>query len=300
MNIRAKIFGGSEPAEPALIRAKSPKGAKADALDSIAVARAETRRANTREDDRHRLAEEAAAVVHQGKSYDVELINLSGGGAMVAGGIPAKLWDRVELRVGTDGMIDCAVCWIKGDRVGLAFAQETRLDCSVGEQAAILREVVARSFPDVEFEATTAPAPVHEDNGPDQRHGQRHPLIWSGVLHYDFASHPIRLRNISSTGAMIECQAPLHVGAEPLLELGGEVQASAMVTWVAGDTAGLRFTRPFELARLADSRPEIAQQQWKRPEYLRANLPAEAPPVDDWNHMSMGDLRQYLEGFWKR
>src|SRR3569832_1441917 len=103
MNIRAKIFGGNVPAEPALIRAKAPKGAKADALDSLPVTRAETRRANTREDDRHRLADEAAVVVHDGTTYDVELVNLSGGGAMVTASLPAKLWDRVELRLGTDG-----------------------------------------------------------------------------------------------------------------------------------------------------------------------------------------------------
>lgn len=299
MNIRAKIFGGNVPAEPSLIRTKTPKGVKADALDSIPVTRTETRRANTREDDRHRLADEAAVVVHAGTPYDVELVNLSGGGAMVATNLPAKLWDRVELRLGTDGVIECAVCWIKGDRLGLEFARETRLDCSAGEQAAILREVVAKSFPDVEFEAA-APQAEKEPSGPEQRGGPRHPLIWSGVLHHDFASNPVRLRNISTTGAMIECLAPLHVGAEPLLELGGEVQISATVTWIAGDTAGLRFTGPFELARLADSRPEVAQKQYKRPAYLQGNVSADTPPESEWDHMSMGELRDYLEGFWKR
>lgn len=299
MNIRAKIFGGVSN-EPSLIRAKAPKGAKADDLHSIAVARAETRRANTRDEDRHRLADEAALVVHDGSAYPVELVNLSRGGAMVAVGIPARLWDRVELRLGTDGVIECAVCWIKGDRIGLEFARETRLDCSVDEQAAILREVVARSFPDVEFEAGEPVDDAPQADAPDQRAGKRHPLIWSGVVHHDFASHPVRLRNISASGAMIECLAPLHAGAEPLLDLGGDVQIAATISWVAGDTAGLRFAQPFELTRLAQSRPEVASKQWQRPAYLQPTPASEQPAGTDWDNMSMGELRQYLEGFWKR
>ena len=294
MNIRAKIFGGGVAEEPVLIKAKTPKGAKADDLHSIAVTRAETRRANTREDDRHRLVDERVKVDHKGRSYDLELVNLSGGGAMVAGKLPAKLWDRVDLRLGTDGLIECAVCWLRGNRFGLEFARETRLDCSADEQAAILRDVIARSFPDVELEARPSAAEP-EPEGPENRGGRRHPLIWSGILHHDFESHPVRLRNISSTGAMIECPFTLRVGGEPLLELGGGIQLPATVSWAVGDTAGLRFASEFDLAQLAQSRPEVAAQQWERPSYLDG-----VGGSDGWQHMSLGQLRQELEGFWKR
>ena len=294
MNIRAKIFGGGVAEEPVLIKAKTPKGAKADDLHSIAVTRAETRRANTREDDRHRLVDERVKVDYKGRSHDLELVNLSGGGAMVAGKLPAKLWDRVDLRLGTDGLIECAVCWLRGNRFGLEFARETRLDCSADEQAAILRDVIARSFPDVELEARPSAAEP-EPEGPENRGGRRHPLIWSGILHHDFESHPVRLRNISSTGAMIECPFTLRVGGEPLLELGGGIQLPATVSWAVGDTAGLRFASEFDLAQLAQSRPEVAAQQWERPSYLDG-----VGGSDGWQHMSLGQLRQELEGFWKR
>ena len=294
MNIRAKIFGGGVAEEPVLIKAKTPKGAKADDLHSIAVTRAETRRANTREDDRHRLVDERVKVDYKGRSHDLELVNLSGGGAMVAGKLPAKLWDRVDLRLGTDGLIECAVCWLRGNRFGLEFARETRLDCSADEQAAILRDVIARSFPDVELEARPSAAEP-EPEGPENRGGRRHPLIWSGILHHDFESHPVRLRNISSTGAMIECPFTLRVGGEPLLELGGGIQLPATVSWAVGDTAGLRFASEFDLGQLAQSRPEVAAQQWERPSYLDG-----VGGSDGWQHMSLGQLRQELEGFWKR
>jgi len=295
MNIRAKIFGTGEASEPVLIKAKAPRGARADALDSIAVSRAETRRANTREDDRHRLTDERVVAVYNGRSYELDLVNLSGGGAMVGGKIPAKLWDRMELRLGVDGSIECAVCWIRDGRVGLEFELETRLDCSVGEQARVLRDVIARSFPEVEFEAAAPSKAEPEASGAELRKGARHPLIWSGILHHDFESHPVRLRNISSTGAMIECPVTLRVGSEPLLELGGGVEVPSTVSWAVGDAAGLRFAQEFDLAQLARSRPEVAAAQWERPSYLDGGHSA-----DQWQHMSLGELRQSLEGFWKR
>ena len=299
MNIRSKIFGGKNDDEPVVVASKKPKGAKADALHSISVAREVTRKADTRDEDRHRLPDEQVRVTYKGRGRDVQLINLSGGGAMVSCDFEAKLWDHLQLHLGENGTIDCAVRWIKGDRIGLEFAHETRLDCSADKQAAVLREVVARSFPDIEFEVaeTATPEPQNHD---EQRDGRRHPLIWSGLLHHDFQSTPIRVRNISSTGAMIECAAPLRAGAEPMLELGDYVQISSTVAWVFGDTAGLRFASDFDLTHLARSRPDLASVKWDRPEYLKPGATAADSPWDEqWDRMSLGELRQSLEGYMK-
>jgi len=300
MNIRAKIFGGKVEDKP-LIQAKNPKGAKADTLNSIAVSREETRRGDTRDGDRHRLPDEQVRVTHAGAVHDVQLVNLSGGGAMVSGDFAPKLWDRVELVLGEHGMIECAVRWLKGDRVGLEFAHETRIDCSAGERANVLRAVIAKSFPDVEIgeelgSEGSAPPPETDE----QRGGRRHPLIWSGLLHHDFQSTPCRLRNISETGAMIECEASLRPGAEPMLELGDSIQLSTTVAWTFGDTAGLRFRDPFDLAQLATTRPDVAAARWDRPGYLQPGVAASDSPWDEqWDRMSLGELRQSLEGFMK-
>jgi PilZ domain len=297
MNIRAKIFGGKADESP-ILQGKKPKGAKADTLNSVRVSREEARRANTRESDRHRLPDEAVRVSHKGLSCDVQLVNLSGGGAMVAGEFEPMLWDRVELHLGENGMIECVVRWIKGNRVGLEFAHETRIDCSGSDRAALLRAVIAKSFPEVALETAvpdTAEAPPPAD---EHRGGKRHPLMWSGQVHHDFQSSPCRLRNISETGAMIECSAPLRVGAEPMLELGEAIQLSATVVWVAGDSVGLRFRQPFDLQLLAGVRPEVTSARWKAPSYLQPGVPAADSPWDE--HMSLGELRQSLEGFMKR
>ena len=304
MNIRSKIFGGGNAAEePVVVKAKKPKGAKAETLNSIPVMREATRRGNTREADRHRLPDQEVRITHNGRSLTVGLINLSGGGAMVEGDFEPLLWDRVDLHLGENGTTECVVRWLRGGRVGLEFAHETRLDCSADEQAAVLREVIARSFPDIEFEGhvdTGSSSAPRDSDGSEQRTSRRHPLIWSGQIHHDYQSTPVRLRNISPTGAMIECSIPLHVGVEPLLDLGEAGQVFATVTWVVGDSAGLRFHEPFDLAHLARSKPEVASGRWERPGYLQPGPVADSPWDDKWDRMSLGELRQDLEGFLKR
>jgi hypothetical protein len=302
MNIRAKIFGGPKAAdESPLVHAKAPKGAKADTLNSISVTREEWRRSNTRDEDRHRLPDEQIRLTHDGQAYDVRLVNLSGGGAMVEGQLTTMLWDRVELHLGENGTIECAVRWIKGDRIGLEFAHETRLDCSPGQRTELLREVIGRSFPDLEFTPPEA-VPVQEPqaDGGEHRSDRRHPLIWSGKIHHDFQSTDVRLRNISETGAMIECSVPPHVGSEPLLELGEDCQIFTTVAWVMGDSVGLKFTKPFDLSLLARARPDVAPARWDRPDYLDPGAAADSPWDEQWDRMSLTELRQSLEGFMKR
>jgi hypothetical protein len=301
MNIRTKIFGGKAEAEPSpVVEAKKPRGAKADMLHSIAVSRQESRRGDTRDGDRHRLPHEQVRVSHDGASHDVQLINLSGGGAMVEGDFAPKLWDRVELHLGEDGVIECAVCWLRDDRVGLEFAHETRIECSADEQASLLRDTINRSFPDIAFEVSDdVPAPVPAKDGQEGRRERRHPLIWSGVVHHDYQSTPVRLRNISATGALIECEDPLRVGAEPLLDLGEAGTLFATVTWRVGDQAGLKFQKPFDLTQLSRVKPQVAPSKWNAPAYLKSEPAADTPWAQEWGRMSLGELRDELEGYMK-
>ena len=280
MNIRAQIFGPPERGEP-ILKTKQPKGVRPDELHSIPVPRSEGRRGDMRQQDRHRLSQESALLTHDGTTADVELVNVSGGGAMVSGPFQPMIHDKVQLQLGPEGTIECMVLWIRDGRIGLEFAHETRLDCSEDEQAAVLREVITRSFPELEFDS-----PPSDDAAcaSDHRCAPRHPLIWSGVLHHDFESTSVRVRNISATGAMIETKAPVRVGAEPTLELSPTVTVSCTVAWAVGDQVGLRFDQPFDMNLLATSRPAV-----------------QAPESDShWNHSSLTDLKSELEGFLKR
>jgi|tagenome__1003787_1003787.scaffolds.fasta_scaffold20953193_2 hypothetical protein len=296
MNIRAKIFRG-EADEP-LLQAKKPKGVKADALDSISVRREERRANNGRAEDRHRLTDEHARITYDGKGHEVELINLSGGGAMVAGPIEPMLWDRVDLHLGNHGTIECVVRWVRDGRVGLEFAHETRLDWSSDEVAIVLRHVIEKTFPHIAFPTRDEDEPGDAREWTDEhRAARRHPLIWNGTIHYDYQSDPVRVRNISATGAMIETKAHLTVGSEPFLELSDSVSLHATVEWAVGDQAGLRFHSEFDMRMLAQSSPEVVPDNWTPPAYLDPDADADQ---DHWGRLNLFQLRDELEGFLRR
>ena len=300
MNIRAKIFGGFAAADDPLLGTKKPKGAKPDSLESVKVNRESRSRGNSRNEDRHRLVAESSKVTHNGVDYEVALINLSGGGAMVSGEFEPMLWDRVDLHLGEHGTIECAVRWLREGNIGLEFAHETRLDWPSDQVATVLRHVIERTFPHISFPKSQEPSPPppepHRVADDENRSARRHPLIWKGTLHHDFQSDPVRLRNISETGALIEASADVRVGAEPLLELGPTVSISATVQWAVGDQVGLRFHSPFDMNLLAEVRPAVATSNWSAPTYLDVD----AGDEDRWGRLSLAELRQELEGFWKR
>lgn len=300
MSIRAKIYGGHAAAEDPLLKVKKPKGAKAEALGSVTVPRETRRASNGRGEDRHRLSDERARLTHCGQDFEVELINLSGGGAMVIGSFAPKLWDRVNLHLGSHGTIECAVRWIRADRVGLEFAHETRLDWPSDQVAIVLRHVIERTFPHIQFPSSSDPEPdptkIVEERSDEHRAAPRHPLIWNGTLHHDFQSDPVRIRNISATGAMIETSAEVRVGAEPLLELGEATSLPATVEWTVGDQVGLRFHSPFDMEMLSASKPTVALPVMPPPDYCEPGAGSE----DRWGRLSISQLRQELEGFLKR
>jgi hypothetical protein len=295
MNIRAKIFGGVSAVEESLLKPKRPKGAKAEALDSVKVSRETSRTSNDRGEDRHRLTDERATLTYKGKQVEVELINLSGGGAMVSAGFMPNIWDYVLLHLGNHGTIECAVRWIRNDRVGLEFAHETRLDGTSDQVAIVLRHVIEKTFPHVSFPQTeaTEPTPVVEPRISEHREAPRHPLIWNGMLHHDYQSDAVRIRNISETGAMIEIAGKVRVGAEPLLDLGEAASLSATVEWAVGDQVGLRFHSPFDMNLLADTRPTVASHNWTPPAYLKGT----SGEQDRWGRLNLAQLHDQLEGF---
>jgi hypothetical protein len=311
--LRQQILAGEKPERRSLLGTKRTKGADAETgLTSVQISREEHRTTHMRNGDRHRLPDQQVRIVHKRKRYTVQLVNLSGGGAMISGDLKPKLWDRVELHLGTDAKIECAVRWLKNGRIGLEFAHETRLDCSDEARAKLLQAVIDQNFSDLEVarpkrrmldesgqKQTESEQAESEDLSDDQRDNRRHPLIWSGVLHYDFATTPVRLRDISAGGALLECQAALPVGAEPLLDLGEAGTIFGTVAWMVGDHMGLKFHEPFDMQQLAHARPEVTPVNWEVPAYIKAPCTG-SPWSDEWERMSIEELQEALDGFLKR
>ena len=301
---RQSILSGLKRDPNPVAGTKAPRGQADHNVDSLDIPREEIRTHNHRFDDRHRLADEAVSVIHRGTAYPVELVNLSDGGAMIVAGFAPRLYDRVELSLGEGMPLDCAVLWLKGDRIGLEFAHETVIGASQSDREGLLRAVLRRSFPDYQPPTRAAsedeldqPADELPDPSAQSRRGERrHPLIWSGLLHVDHDSHKVRLRNISATGALIEGAGQIREGAELLLDLGNDLTLFARLLWVRGDQAGLAFDTPFAIERLAEAKPEVASHRWTPPSFLDGA----ARGHDPWNRASVDELRDSLEGFLKR
>ena len=306
-NFRSSVVTGKgRRAAGSLLGEKNPRGPKGSGLDAIPVDREEIRTADHRDDDRHRLTSETAEVRFRGKTLTVELINLSGGGAMIGGNLKPKLWERIDLILGENGMVECAVCWIRGDRFGLEFAHETQVHGDPETRNAMLLEVLRRTFPDARL--PTAPAPAEpaatgrvtpSDVDATRRGEQRHPLIWSGAVHYNHDSTQVRLRNISPSGSLIDSPHPFPTNAELYLDLGEAGSLFATAIWSRGDQVGLRFAEPFDIADLAKARPDLAPHRWNQPDYLREHQSESSPWAKEWGRASVDELKTTLEGYLK-
>jgi len=254
-------------------------------------------RVDDRAAPRHRFARETATVGFGGRMLTADLINLSGGGAMIEADISPRMWDRVNLHLGEGNPIECAVRWIRNGRIGLEFAHETQIDCSPGERDALLREVIRRNFPDLVASPPPLESPAAFD--PARRSDRRHPLIWNGEIVWQDASRTVRLRNISASGVLIDAPVDFPEGAELLLNLGKSGQYAATVGWCRSGKAGLIFKTPFDLSALAAARPVVAPQSWQRPSYLDRCSDQPSPWESGWERSKLSELHSDLEGFLK-
>lgn len=299
---------GFHPSGPTM-PGKKPLGAdEVKGLGSVPVPRESARSVNHRDDDRHRLQSEQAVIKVGRHKHQVELVNLSGGGAMIATDVTLAMWQKILLVLGDCDPVECAVRWIKGDRVGLEFAHETRIGGDAAQRDTMLLDVLKRSFPEAEATRAAArkpdpvpPAPtrsVEASDGSQRRTELRHPLIWWGEIHFSHNTSRVRLRNISESGALVDSDVAFPPDAEVLLDLGAAGQHFASVSWSRGDQVGLRFASHFDISLLAKVKPEIANHQWIRPAYLTGAR--DLGPSDGWDSASLAELRDDLEGFWKR
>lgn len=252
-----------------------------------------------RDEVRHRLAREIATIGYDGATFEVDLINLSGGGAMIEAAISPQLWDRVDLYLGEGSPIECAVRWLRGGRIGLEFAHETQIECAPAERDALLLEVIRRSFPDILPASPAEPEAKADAADPSRRLASRHPLIWNGKIAWQHETRTVRLRNISASGVLIDSQIDFPEGAELILDLGKSGQYAVTVGWSRGGQAGLVFKAPFILSSLAAARPEVAPQRWQRPAYLDRCADQSSPWESGWDRSALADLGADLAGFLK-
>jgi len=303
-SFRASVLGGEK--RKLVVTEKNPRQEGSADLTGSVVPRSEFRRSDHRDADRHRLVDQRAVLTFDDQRHTIAVINLSAGGAMIRCSLEPRLWDMVQLELGEGYALECAVRWIRDGSIGLEFAHETQLDCDPAERAAVLLDVIQRSFPEQEVHLER---PEHsqqsDENGEAEdlgdRDTRRHPLIWTGQLHSAGGTHPVRLRNVSAGGALVDVDVYYSVGTEVMLDLGGAGKFLANVQWTCGGKAGLGFQEEFDLNCLANSKPDVASNQWLKPSFLDQEPEDDTTPWHaQWKRSSIEEIRQDLEGFLKR
>ena len=78
----------------------------------------------------------------------------------------------------------------------------------------------------------------------------------------------IRLRNISVTGALVECRRPLAPGTHLAIDIVGVGPASGTVKWAGNGKLGVQFDREFDLSRLAPKKKKLNEVTMLTPWYI--------------------------------
>src|SRR4051794_9666173 len=78
----------------------------------------------------------------------------------------------------------------------------------------------------------------------------------------------VRLRNISSMGALVECEIPLSPGTELAIDIVGVGPVRGIVRWSQAGKCGVQFDREFNLATLAPKRSKLNPVTMLRPDYM--------------------------------
>lgn len=245
-------------------------------LAAIRIKREEARKVDQRREDRHLGVIETAVLRHQRRAHEVQVLNVSSRGAMVACDLVPRIGARMDIQFADCNRTECSVRWVRGGRIGLEFSRET-LIIAADHDGSRVSGRRAGETPTLAVKAERAP---------------RQCLMLRGELHWSLGSTPIRLRNISGDGAMLEGARDLEPGTGVVLELAGGLAVEGEVRWCRSRQIGMSFAEPFDPALLAHPHGDEAppQPDYVKPDYLKSDGQADSPWSARWQKLSPDDL----------
>ena len=84
----------------------------------------------------------------------------------------------------------------------------------------------------------------------------RHRLMRRAITSIGGETIEVKLRNISSMGAQVECEQPVSPGTELAIDIIGVGPVSGVVRWAQAGKFGVQFSGQFDLARLAPKKEQ--------------------------------------------
>jgi hypothetical protein len=86
----------------------------------------------------------------------------------------------------------------------------------------------------------------------------------------------VKLRNISSMGAMVECPLSVAPGTELAIDIVGVGPVRGIVRWAQAGKFGVQFGQAFDLTSLAPKKEKRNEVQMLRPWYVEQQKQREA------------------------
>lgn len=251
-------------------------------LAAVPVKRQESRLTDTRTADRLRDAVEAATITFRRRRYEVPVINVSPGGAMIQSDLEPRIGERLDIQFADCNRTRCSVRWVREGRIGLEFEEETT----------ILGSAKVRSYV-YGAQAGQVASPTGEDaNRKLIMREPRQGLIWTGILYWSFEAFTVRIRNISAEGVMLECEREIEPGAQVRLNIADAGTMAGEVRWSRGGQLGIKFEQRFDLKLLAQTRPSASPDRpgVMKPDYLKSDGHKNSPWFSAWDRLTPEDL----------
>jgi EAL domain-containing protein (putative c-di-GMP-specific phosphodiesterase class I) len=96
----------------------------------------------------------------------------------------------------------------------------------------------------------------------------RHRLMRRALTAIGNQSVEVKLRNISSSGALVDCPLPVAPGTELTINIIGVGPVRGLVRWASSGKFGVQFDGQFDLARLAPKKERRNEVHMLRPTWL--------------------------------
>jgi hypothetical protein len=272
-DIRTTVFNKERQVT---LASKSARGGGSGSLARVRIRREESRTCDQRREDRHIDVIGRAAIRYERETHDVPVLNVSAHGAMIRSDLEPQIGARVDIQFEECNWTQCHVRWVRGGRVGLEFEKETLIISANDSGSRMVSGRRAGEHPTIAIKNERAP---------------RQHLILRGQLHWGSGSMPVRLRNISGQGALVDGTQDLEAGEPVVLELPGGIAVEATVRWCQSKHIGVRFDQPFDPAVLAQGHDEPpAQSNYVKPDYLKSDGKADSPWAARWERLNRDDL----------
>ncbi len=240
-------------------------------LAGIRIKREEARRSDQRSELRQVHVADPATIRYQRRPHEVGLLNVSSRGAMIACDLRPRIGARIDIRFADCNDTACFVRWVRDGRIGLEFDKQTLMIGANDVRHPIVSGRREGESPSIVVRPQRAP---------------RQSSLLRANLHWPDGTMPVRLRNISTDGAMLQAGKDLRADIEIVLEIPHAVAIPGRVRWCRSKQIGVSFSEPLDLDLLINpQQAQPDQPEFLKPDYLRTEMDPNSPWAACWDRL---------------